>query len=188
MRNSLHRLQSPITFVNGCFDLLHSGHVRLLNFAASQSVRYSLGRDAGLLVVGLNSNESVYRNKGAGRPVMNWAERARLLLALETVDAVVGFDEDTASELVADLKPTLYVKGGDYKDKIVPEVLYLPGTSSVLFCPRCEIELIDMSSTKVIARVIDAERTRVASDPNVYSPLKAAVAELAGTRDQADRP
>ena len=188
LRDSLHARRLPITFVNGCFDLLHSGHVRLLNFAARESVRLSLGRNDGALVVGLNSNSSVARIKGPGRPVLSLAERMQMLLALEVVDAVVGFDEDTATELVRDLRPCVYVKGADYAGKDVPEVAALPDPSVVLYCPRGAITLTDMSSTKIITKVNESERTRVATEPKLYSPLQAAAAELARAGDPADRP
>lgn len=94
-----------MVLTNGCFDVLHAGHVRYL--AAARS----LG-DA--LVVGINSDESVRRLKGPGRPVTGQEERAEIIAALAAVDWVTIFDEDTASELVEALRPALYVKGGDY--------------------------------------------------------------------------
>lgn len=186
LRDSLHARRLPVTFVNGCFDLLHSGHIRLLEFAARESVRLSLGRNGGALIVGLNSDESVRLAKGPGRPVLHWAERMRLLLALEVVDAVIGFDEDTATELVTDLQPAVYVKGADYLGKVVPEVAALPHPSVVLYCPRGDIALTDMSSTKVIARVMSAERTRVAA--KYTGGLEEAIDSLDRPGDPADRP
>jgi D-beta-D-heptose 7-phosphate kinase/D-beta-D-heptose 1-phosphate adenosyltransferase len=94
-----------LVLTNGCFDLLHVGHVRYLGRARS------LG-DA--LAVGLNSDASVRRLKGPGRPVMSQEERAEILAALEAVDFVSIFDEDTAVELVRAVRPAVYVKGGDY--------------------------------------------------------------------------
>jgi len=94
-----------VVFTNGCFDLLHPGHVRYL--AAARA----LG-DA--LVVALNSDASVRRLKGAGRPILNQDERAEVMAALESVDWVVIFDEDTPRELIADLLPDVLVKGGDW--------------------------------------------------------------------------
>src|SRR6476659_8929228 len=93
-----------IVFTNGVFDLLHPGHVRYLREARS------LG-DA--LVVALNSDRSVRVLKGEGRPILNEKERAEVISALETVDYVVVFDEDTPRELIADLLPDVLVKGGD---------------------------------------------------------------------------
>jgi rfaE bifunctional protein nucleotidyltransferase chain/domain len=94
-----------IVFTNGCFDLLHPGHVRLLEQARA------LGD---LLVVGVNSDESVRRLKGADRPLVPELERAELLAALAAVDLVVIFREDTPESLVAELLPNVLVKGSDW--------------------------------------------------------------------------
>jgi D-beta-D-heptose 7-phosphate kinase/D-beta-D-heptose 1-phosphate adenosyltransferase len=94
-----------IGFTNGCFDLLHPGHIKLLAGARGVCDR---------LVVGLNGDASVKRLKGEGRPVQNVQARAEVLAALEAVDLVVVFDEDTPRELIARVKPIVLVKGGDY--------------------------------------------------------------------------
>ena len=100
-----------IVFTNGCFDLLHPGHIGILEQARE------LG-DA--LIVGLNSDASVRQLKGAGRPVLPELERAEILAALECVDAVVIFDELTPHEVIARLLPDVLVKGGDWPgDQIV---------------------------------------------------------------------
>jgi D-beta-D-heptose 7-phosphate kinase/D-beta-D-heptose 1-phosphate adenosyltransferase len=100
-----------IVFTNGCFDLLHPGHIGSLEQARA------LG-DA--LIVGLNSDASVRQLKGAGRPVLPERERAEILAALECVDAVVIFDELTPREVIARLLPDILVKGGDWPgDQIV---------------------------------------------------------------------
>ena len=100
-----------VVFTNGCFDLLHPGHIETLEKARN------LG-DA--LVVGLNSNRSVRETKGAGRPIVPEWERAEVLAALECVDAVVIFDEPTPREIVAALLPDVLVKGGDWaSDRII---------------------------------------------------------------------
>jgi rfaE bifunctional protein nucleotidyltransferase chain/domain len=100
-----------VVFTNGCFDLLHPGHIRALELARA------LG-DA--LVVGLNSDGSVRQLKGEGRPIISEAERAEILAALESVDAVVIFDELTPRELISRLLPDVLVKGGDWPgDQIV---------------------------------------------------------------------
>ena len=101
-----------LVLANGCFDLLHVGHVRDLQAARA------LG-DA--LVVGLNSDASVRRLKGPGRPVMPAAERAELVAAVSGVDAVVVFDEDSADALIARLRPDVHAKGTDYTEQSVPE-------------------------------------------------------------------
>jgi D-beta-D-heptose 7-phosphate kinase/D-beta-D-heptose 1-phosphate adenosyltransferase len=94
-----------IGFTNGCFDLLHPGHVKLLAGARAACDR---------LVVGLNGDASVTRLKGAGRPVQNVQARAEVLAALEAVDLVVVFDEDTPENLIGRVKPTVLIKGSDY--------------------------------------------------------------------------
>ncbi|MGH6664732.1 MAG: D-glycero-beta-D-manno-heptose-7-phosphate kinase [Pseudolabrys sp.] len=95
-----------VGFTNGCFDLLHPGHVKLLAGARAACDR---------LVVGLNGDASVTRLKGQGRPVQPVQSRAEVLAALEAVDLVVVFDEDTPEKLIARVKPTVLVKGSDYK-------------------------------------------------------------------------
>src|SRR6201988_527564 len=94
-----------VVFTNGCFDLLHPGHIRSLELARE------LG-DA--LIVGLNSDASVRQLKGEGRPVISERERAEILAALESVDAVVIFDDLTPREVIARLLPDVLVKGGDW--------------------------------------------------------------------------
>ena len=102
---------AAIVFTNGVFDILHPGHVRYLRQARA------LGD---LLVVGLNSDASVRRNKGAGRPINPEEERAEVLAALECVDVVVIFDEDTPAEIVRACQPDILVKGADWPaDQIV---------------------------------------------------------------------
>jgi rfaE bifunctional protein nucleotidyltransferase chain/domain len=107
----------PLVFTNGCFDLLHAGHVRYLTAARS------LGRS---LVVGLNSDRSVRQIKPqpAGqppRPIVPQAQRAEVLAGLRSVDAVVLFDDPTASRLIEALQPEIYAKGGDYRIDLLPE-------------------------------------------------------------------
>jgi D-beta-D-heptose 7-phosphate kinase/D-beta-D-heptose 1-phosphate adenosyltransferase len=99
-----------IVFTNGCFDLLHPGHVHLLNQAASLGSK---------LVVGLNSDDSVSRLKGPGRPVLGQADRSALLASLQDVDMVIVFDADTPIALIEALGPDVLVKGGDYSRETV---------------------------------------------------------------------
>lgn len=99
-----------IGFTNGCFDLLHPGHVKLLAAARAACDR---------LVLGINGDGSVRRLKGEGRPVQNVQSRAEVLAALEAVDLVVVFDEDTPEQLIRRVKPTVLVKGGDYTRETV---------------------------------------------------------------------
>jgi len=101
-----------ITLANGCFDLIHVGHVRYLRAAKA------LG---GKLVVGMNSDDSVRVLKGVGRPLMPEWERAEILAALECVDAVVVFTEQDVRALVREIKPDVHAKGTDYTVESVPE-------------------------------------------------------------------
>ena len=130
-----------IVFTNGCFDILHAGHVRYLNAAKA------LGD---VLIVGLNSDESVRRLKGEGRPVNPAEDRAEVLAALRAVDHVIVFGEATAEELVRQLKPDIYVKGGDYSLETLPEakIVHSYGGKTVLI-PMVE----GRSTTNVIRRL-----------------------------------
>lgn len=101
-----------LVFTNGCFDILHAGHVRYL--AAAKAL-------GDCLMVGLNSDTSVRNLKGASRPINNQEDRAEVLAALAVVDYVVVFDELTAEKIIAEVKPDIYVKGGDYQVKDLPE-------------------------------------------------------------------
>ena len=95
-----------VVFTNGCFDILHAGHVSVLEFSRSKG---------DVLVVGLNSDESVRRLKGPTRPVNKQADRALVLAALESVSYVCIFKEDTPYHLIKAIRPDVLVKGGDYK-------------------------------------------------------------------------
>ncbi len=130
-----------VVFTNGCFDLLHTGHITYLAKAAELGDK---------LVIGLNADQSVQRLKGAGRPVNNEQSRSLLLAALFFVDAVVVFDEETPYQLITALLPDVLVKGGDYSiDNIVgaPEVQQNGG----------EVKIINFvegySSTSIIDRI-----------------------------------
>jgi rfaE bifunctional protein nucleotidyltransferase chain/domain len=101
-----------IALTNGCFDVLHVGHLRLLREARSL---------ADLLVVALNDDASARANKGAGRPLVPLAERMELLAALEGVDYVTSFGEPTAAALLERLRPEIHVKGTDWTPETVPE-------------------------------------------------------------------
>lgn len=101
-----------IVFANGCFDLLHVGHIRFLREAKEQG---------DVLVVGVNSDRAVAALKGPGRPLMPEVGRAELVAALECVDYVIVFDDLTAESLLADLRPHVQCKGTDYTEDSVPE-------------------------------------------------------------------
>lgn len=108
----IRRNGKKIVFTNGCFDILHVGHVRYLTAAKSFG---------DILIVGLNTDSSVKLLKGETRPINNEKDRAEILLGLKAVDYVVLFGERTAENLVAEIRPEVYVKGGDYTLDKIPE-------------------------------------------------------------------
>jgi len=118
-RNELIRLVeearangSVVALANGCFDVLHVGHIRYL--AGAKAI-------ADILVVGVNSDRQVTQLKGPGRPIISAIERAELVAALESVDIVTVFDEPTVEALLLALKPDIHAKGTDYSEETVPE-------------------------------------------------------------------
>jgi len=132
------RAGDSITLANGCFDLLHVGHVRYLH-AAKQ-----LG---GRLIVAINSDESVRALKGKGRPLMPAQDRAEILAALADVDAVVVFPEPDVRALVREIRPDVHAKGTDYTSATVPErdtVLECGGRVEIVGDPK------DHSATEII--------------------------------------
>ncbi|MEV5243495.1 D-glycero-beta-D-manno-heptose 1-phosphate adenylyltransferase, partial [Streptomyces cinnamoneus] len=151
-----------VVAAGGCFDLLHAGHVSLLQQA----------RGIGdCLIVCLNSDASVRRRKGAGRPLTTLADRIRVLQALQCVDAVAVFEEDTPEPLLSRLRPHIWVKGGDYAVEQLPEAArlaawggqavllpYLDGRSSTLLAERAADSLAVARRTRTAAGVSRPER------------------------------
>jgi D-beta-D-heptose 7-phosphate kinase/D-beta-D-heptose 1-phosphate adenosyltransferase len=135
-----------VVMTGGCFDLLHRGHVQVLNHARS------LGD---CLVVCLNSDDSVRRLKGAGRPVVPAVDRARVLRALSSVDEVVVFDEDTPTAALDRYRPDLFVKGGDYGGVTMPEAAVLAGWGGQVVI----VPYIDGHSTSRLLQEIPDART-----------------------------
>jgi rfaE bifunctional protein nucleotidyltransferase chain/domain len=130
-----------IVFTNGCFDIIHIGHIKYLTEAKK------LGN---VLVVGLNSDDSVKRLKGEGRPVTPQSERAEILDSLKPVDYVVIFEEDTPLELIRIVKPDFLVKGGDYKpENIVGADFVTQNGGKVVVLPY----VFGKSTTKLIERL-----------------------------------
>ena len=137
----LRRGGQRIVFTNGCFDLLHAGHVRYLARARSFG---------DCLVLGLNTDASVRRLKGPSRPINREEDRAEVVGALRSVDYVVLFGEETAETLIAEVRPAVYVKGGDYTLETLPEAKIVQSYGG-------RVEFVDMvegrSTTKVIERI-----------------------------------
>lgn len=135
-----------IVFTNGCFDIIHAGHVDYLEKAKS------LGD---FLVVGLNSDSSVRRLKGQDRPVNPQDQRKKVLEGLRAVDMVVIFEEDTPERLIKEIKPDILVKGGDW------EIQNIVGADFVMSYGGkvCTIDFVyDTSTTKIIQRIRDGSR------------------------------
>ncbi len=139
--NRLRLLSKTISFTNGCFDILHPGHIASLSDAA---------READFLIVGLNSDISARRLKGAGRPVMDEQSRSLMLASLVMVDAVVIFEEDTPLELIELVKPDVLIKGGDYTiEQIVGAREVLASGGRVVINPI----VLGFSTTGIIAMI-----------------------------------
>ncbi|MEO2118105.1 MAG: D-glycero-beta-D-manno-heptose 1-phosphate adenylyltransferase [Methanocaldococcus sp.] len=132
-----------IVFTNGCFDIIHRGHVEYLNKAKK------LGD---VLIVGVNSDESIKKIKGDKRPIIPLYSRAYVLDNLKAVDFVVPFDEETPIELIKIIKPDVHVKGGDYKEEDLPEAEIVKSYGG-------EIKIIPLiegySTTKIIEWVLN---------------------------------
>lgn len=130
-----------VVFTNGCFDILHAGHVRYLKTAKSFG---------DVLVLGLNTDASVRSIKGPTRPINNELDRAEVVGALESVDYVVLFDEPTAEDLIKLVHPDVYVKGGDYTIETLPE-------GQIVLAYGGSVELVNLvegrSTTNVIAKI-----------------------------------
>jgi D-glycero-beta-D-manno-heptose 1-phosphate adenylyltransferase len=139
----------PLVFTNGCFDLLHAGHVRYLQVAKSK------GR---ALVIGLNSDRSVSQIKPnqpgyPARPLVPDHQRAEVLASLKPVDGIVIFNETTATNLINELQPEIYVKGGDYNQSTLPEA---PAVQA--YGGRIELVQVEVptSTTALINRILQA--------------------------------
>ncbi|MBM7557741.1 D-glycero-beta-D-manno-heptose 1-phosphate adenylyltransferase [Halanaerobacter jeridensis] len=134
---------NQIVFTNGCFDLLHIGHTRYLAQAKAKG---------DILVVGLNSDSSVKKLKGDKRPLIPQDERAEMLSNLEMVDYVTIFADETAKNVIAELEPDIYVKGGDYSINNLPEAEVVQQSGG-------EIELVSeikgASTTNIVNKILE---------------------------------
>ena len=134
-------LGKKIVFTNGCFDLIHAGHIKILKDAASKG---------DVLVVGLNSDKSIMRLKGKDRPVLTLKDRTAILEELRSVDIVIPFEEDTPYNIISLVKPDVLVKGNDYKEHeiIGSDIVKLYGGTVVT------VELLKGRSTSEIVKKI----------------------------------
>lgn len=145
-REALRARGRTVVFTNGCFDLLHAGHVDYLGWARAQG-------DA--LIVGLNSDASVRELKGEARPIVPFADRAEILLGLRSVDAVVGFAERTPVFLLERLRPDVHVKSDQYREDELPErSIVLAGGGRIALAPHVG----GKSTTDMVARILHAYR------------------------------
>ena len=129
-----------IAFTNGCFDILHIGHVRYLKESK---------KTADILIVGLNSDASVKKIKGDSRPINNEIDRAELLAELNSVDFVVVFDENSPSDLIDEIKPNVYTKGADYTLETLPE-------KDVVLKNNIKMEFIKFTEGKSTTNILKA--------------------------------
>lgn len=142
-RESLAKAGQELVVTNGCFDLLHRGHIEYLNQARSEG---------NALLVALNSDASIKALKGPERPMIGERDRAYLLASLEAVDAVVIFSEPQATTVFSRVPPDVYVKGGDYTEDTLDPIEYAELKNSG--CRFCFIPFVDgYSTSQIIARI-----------------------------------
>ena len=143
--DELRRGGKQIVFTNGCFDIIHAGHVRYLTAAKNFG---------DVLIVGLNTDESVRRLKGSSRPINTQDDRAEVLLGLKAVDHVIFFGEATAEALIAEIQPDIYVKGGDYTLETLPEAAIVQSYGGC-------VEFINLVAGKSTTNLIEKILTRL---------------------------
>lgn len=146
------RRGEKVAFTNGCFDLMHQGHIELIKFSRQQG---------DVLVVGMNGDRSVRELKGPGRPILSQEERAGILGALAEVDYIVVFDTKEVTPLIEEIKPDVLVKGGDYSpDQVVGHEIVERYGGTVCIAPLVE----GISTTSIVERVRDIQRTERSED------------------------
>lgn len=144
--NSLKAAGKKIAFTNGCFDILHIGHIRYLQDA----------REYGdVLIVGVNSDSSVKKLKGEDRPINSEIQRVEVLTALECVDYVVVFNEGTPIETILLIKPDIHIKGGDYTINDLPETAHVESYGGkVVIIPLSKTNSECYSTTRIIEKMV----------------------------------
>ncbi|MCD6098859.1 D-glycero-beta-D-manno-heptose 1-phosphate adenylyltransferase [bacterium] len=143
IRKRIEEEGKKLVFTNGCFDILHTGHIRLLKWAKTTGDK---------LLVGLNSDSSTRRLKGDGHPILPQDERAEILSSLACVDYVIIFDEDTPQNLINEIIPDILVKGGDYRpEEVVGRETVENAGGKLLIFPLVK----NHSTTKIIQTVIE---------------------------------
>lgn len=142
LRQQARSESKRVVLTNGCFDLLHVGHVRYLQEARQQG---------DVLFVGLNDDRSTRRVKGSGRPYVSQEDRAEILTALQCVDYVILFGETTAENLVRSLEPDIYVKGGNYRLEELPEARVVAECGGTVYLTPVVPE---RSTTKLVSSIV----------------------------------
>jgi rfaE bifunctional protein nucleotidyltransferase chain/domain len=141
-------LKRKVVFTNGCFDILHAGHIRFLQAA----------KDCGdTLVVGLNTDRSIKRIKGKARPIICQEQRVEVLLGLKTVDFVILFDEDNPLKLIETIKPDILVKGEDWKSGSIIGEEFVESYGGEVIRILFEIDISTSSIIKKILRIIESK-------------------------------
>lgn len=133
-----------IVFTNGCFDILHVGHIKLLKEAKSFG---------DILILGVNTDSSVKKLKGPSRPINSQEDRIEVVASTEHIDYVVLFDEDTPIEIIGEIKPHIHVKGGDYTPEIMPE-------SKAVYENGGEIKIIKFVEGKSTTNIINKSKEK----------------------------
>jgi D-beta-D-heptose 7-phosphate kinase/D-beta-D-heptose 1-phosphate adenosyltransferase len=150
-----HRQQKlKIVFTNGCFDILHPGHINLLNFAKEQG---------DILVVAINSDQSIRALKGPTRPIVKEHDRAALLSALEAVDYIIIFDTETPLELIKKVSPDILIKGSDWTGAVVGQEWVEQHGGVVKLMPLVK----GRSTTNIIEKVLEQNMDRIKGGENV---------------------
>ncbi|HBA84546.1 MAG TPA: D-glycero-beta-D-manno-heptose 1-phosphate adenylyltransferase [Verrucomicrobia bacterium] len=144
-RLRLKQQGKKVVFTNGCFDILHAGHVSYLSFARAQG---------DVLILGLNSDVSIRRIKGEKRPIVAQDDRARLLAALEAIDYVVVFDEDEPAPLIGELIPDVLVKAEDWAHYVSGREVVEKNGGRVVLAPLVK----GLSTTALIARILELHK------------------------------
>lgn len=154
----LRHNQRKIVFTNGCFDIIQSGHINLLDKAAQAG---------DVLIVGVNGDKSIYRIKGKGRPINNLLERLTILSGLQSVDYLVSFDEEGPGELLKIIRPDVFVKGGNYTEQNIPE-------AQLLKTLQCRIRIIpfeeDRSDEDVMKKISQLLQEEMHRSPSAQVP------------------
>ena len=148
IRQELKREGRKVVFTNGCFDLLHGGHIHILREAKKQG---------DILIVAVNDDASVRKIKGPSRPIFPLEERLEILEALEEIDFLVSFSEETPQKIIASLVPDVLVKGGDWKiDEVVGREEVEEAGGKVVIVPYLE----GFSSSEIIQKIISSSKQK----------------------------